>query len=63
MMSSAANRFISNEQAIPVIETDIFRGNSDMPLAITRLNTEDVMSGGDPVALAYTQLRANVYIN
>lgn len=55
--------FISNQEAIPVIETDIFEKNKGNPLAIARVRTEDVLSGDNPVALGYSQLRANVYID
>ena len=62
-MSSAHNMFISNKEAIPVIKTDIFEESDGMPLAITRVSTEDMLRGDNPIALGYAQLRANVYID
>lgn len=54
---------IPNEQVIPIIETDIFSGDDTALMAVKRLNASEVIAGSDPVALAYAQLRANVYID
>lgn len=62
-VSSAHNKFISNQEAIPVIRTDIFDGDDNALLAIARVDTEDVIAGSHPIALGYSQLRANVYID
>lgn len=62
-MSSAHNKFISDEQAIPIVETGIFNGDPDAKLAVVRLEPEDVLTGNDPIAHGYSQFRANVYID
>lgn len=61
-MSSASNTFISNLEASPIIRTDMF-DDDDALLAVARVKPEDVISGDDPLALAYAQFRANVYID
>ncbi len=62
-ISVAHNSFISNQEAIPIVETGVFERSGGLPLAIARIRAEDVISGDDAVALGYAQLRANVYID
>lgn len=37
--------------------------DDDEALAVVRVKAEDVINGSDPIALAYSQFRANVYID
>ncbi len=62
-MSSARNRFIPNNVAIPVINSNLFDSSTSGVLAVARLDTEDVLYGDSPLANGYRRLRANVYID
>lgn len=63
-MSSAGNKFISNEEAVPLFESDVFARNPQSRFAIGMLSSEEVMSNRkSPTVQAYLELRANVYIN
>jgi len=63
-MSSAENKFISNEEAVPVIDCDIFSSHEDSRFALGVLRPNDVMSyKPESLAQAYLRLRANVYVD
>jgi len=63
-MSSAGNKFITNAEAVPVIESDAFVNNQQNRFAIGVFSAEDIMSNRkDPIVEAYLKLRANVYID
>ncbi len=55
--------YISNERAIPLVETDVFRDDDEALVAIKRLRPSEVVAADNPIALGYAQLRANVYID
>lgn len=63
-MTSANNKFISNEQVVPVIDSDIFKGHEDSQFALAVLGPDDVLSyEPGSLAEAYLKLRANVYVD
>jgi len=63
-MSSAANKFISNEEAVPVFDSDIFTGHEDSRFALAVLGPDEVVSyKPGSLAEAYLKLRANVYVD
>ena len=63
-MPSAHNKFISNQEAIPVVDSDIFCGYADRRFALGAFGPEDVLSyKPNSLFQAYLQLRANVYVD
>lgn len=61
---SVYNKFISNEQAVPVIESNIFVSDPNRRFALTVIGKgETPESGNEDVFDAYLRLRANVYID
>lgn len=63
-MSSASNKYITNEEAVPIIRSDIFSGHEDSKFAIGVLDKSDVLSySPGTIAQAYLKLRANVYVD
>jgi N-acyl-L-homoserine lactone synthetase len=63
-MSSASNKFISNEEAVPVIDGELFKGHEDSRFALAVLGPDDVLSyKPGSLAEAYLKLRANVYVD
>lgn len=62
-VSSANNKFISNTEAVPIINSTIFKGeNEDSRFALGVIGSEDLLKykpGSIPEA--YLKLRANVY--
>ena len=63
-MSSANNKFISNQQAIPIIPCDIFNNQINKRFALVMLGPEEVANyQTNDIAAAYLRLRANVYID
>lgn len=62
-MSLFGQNYTSNEQVIPLIETDVFHDDDEALVAIKRLEPCEVIAGDNPIALGYAQLRANVYID
>ena len=63
-MSSAGNKYITNEEAVPVIDSDIFLGHEDKRFALGVFSADDILSyKPDTVEQAYLKLRSNVYID
>lgn len=63
-MSSAGNKFITNAEAVPLVESDAFAHNQQNRFAIGMLTAEDIMSNRkSPIVEGYLKLRANVYID
>lgn len=63
-MSSANNRFISNEEAVPVIKTDLFAGHEDSRFAIAVYNSDLINNyPSDVIQQAYLRFRKNVYVD
>lgn len=63
-MPSVSNKFISNQQAVPVIDSDIFCGHEDKRFALGVYSSEDILSyQPKSINRAYLRLRANVYID
>lgn len=63
-MSSANKKNISPDQAIPVVNSDIFANYENNKLAMLPLSAEDILSyEQDSIEHAYLKLRANVYID
>lgn len=61
---SVNNKFISNKEAIPVIETDVFSIQPDRRFALTVLGKGNIPAqGNEDIFNAYLRLRANVYID
>ena len=61
---SVNNKFISNEQAIPVIDTDVFTIEPERRFALAVLGKGNVPEpGNEDIFRAYLRLRANVYID
>lgn len=58
------NEFATNEEVVPVVESDIFNGHDDKRFAIGVFGPEDVLAYESNSLLAgYLKLRANVYID
>jgi len=63
-MSSASNKYITNEEAVPIIRSDIFSGHEDSRFAIGVLDKGEILSyAPGTIAQAYLKLRANVYVD
>ncbi|MGE5327753.1 MAG: hypothetical protein ACM3KH_00285, partial [Thiobacillus sp.] len=63
-MSSASNKFISNEQAVPIIDSEVFKGHENNRFALGVFGPDDVISyTPGSLAEAYLKLRANVYVD
>lgn len=63
-MSSAGKRNITSEQAVPLIESDIFSGHEDKKFALGVFSSDDVLSyESNTLTKGYLQLRANVYVD
>jgi N-acyl-L-homoserine lactone synthetase len=63
-MSSAGNKFISNKEAVPLIESTVFDRNQQSRFAIGMFSAEEVMNNRkSPTIQAYLKLRANTYID
>jgi len=61
---SVFNKFIPNEQAVPVFETDAFVDEPTKRFALTVLGKGSIPApGNEDVFDAYLRLRANVYID
>jgi N-acyl-L-homoserine lactone synthetase len=55
------NRFISNKEAAPVVETDVFKDAKDRQFALICFGMG--LRENDPLFDAYLRLRANVYVD
>jgi len=63
-MSSASNKYISNTEAVSIVDSDVFKGHEDQRFALGILNSEDVISyKADTIEQAYLRLRAKVYVD
>jgi len=63
-MSSVSNKYITNQEAVPIIESDIFSGHEDNRFALGVFSPEETTSyTRDSILQAYLRLRANVYID
>ncbi len=63
-MSSIANKYITNKQAVPVIKNDLFKKHPKKRFALGVFNADSVLGyKTNDLMRAYLQLRANVYID
>jgi len=63
-VSAVSNKFISHEEAVPLVSGDVFSDHEDDRFAIGVFNSNDIMSyKPDTKEQAYLKLRANVYID
>jgi N-acyl-L-homoserine lactone synthetase len=63
-MASAGNKHITNEAAVPVVESDIFVGHENKRYATCVFSAEDVLNyKSNSIIKAYLRLRANVYVD
>lgn len=63
-MSSVSNKYISNKEAVPIIDGDVFSNHEDKRFALGVFSSEDVLSyRPDSILQAYLKLRANVYVD
>jgi N-acyl-L-homoserine lactone synthetase len=63
-MSSLNNKYISNQEAVPVIDSDVFADYPDRRFAIGVFSPEKVINcQPNSIEQAYLKLRANVYID
>ncbi len=63
-MSSANKKYISPQEAIPIVKSDVFLNNDRDRYALSVIGAQDVLSyQPGSIAHGYLQLRANVYID
>ena len=63
-MPHVQNKFITNEEAMTLIESDVFLGHQKNRFALGLLSEKDVLSyEADSLAQAYLRFRANVYVD